>query len=42
MGLEGKTVINLENDYVDSLLRQSFQILSKEIEVTVGVVIQQM
>ena len=39
--LEREVVINLENDDVDSLLRECVKILSERIECSIGVVIEE-
>src|SRR6185503_15459189 len=42
MRFEVEVVVNLENDDVDSLLRERLKILTECIELTIGVVIEQM
>src|SRR6266852_5613281 len=40
--LEREVVVNLENDYVDSLFREVFKILPECIECTIAVVVEEM
>jgi hypothetical protein len=40
--LESEVVVNLENDYVESLFRQVLQILPECVQGTVAVVVEEM